>query len=557
MNELIARGQPKVADQALVNWDDKYCLIIDEIAGIRRLLRESLRNLGVKHCDQATSCGEAVAMLSKQRYDIVLCDYNLDGGKNGQQVLEEARVNHWLLPSSMFIIISAEKTVQSVIGAAEHQPDAYLIKPITEGVLLSRLNRIYNEKQLFRRIDQAYAERDFHEAARLCDLQVEQDRAHEVELLRMEAQMLIKAGELNAARQVFERVLAKNSYSWARVGVAKIRMQEGEFESARQIFAGVIEENKYYMDAYDNLATVYQQLGQADEACNVLERAAKISPNSVIRQRTLGEAALKMGKVDLAERAFRKCISDGANSINKSAEPYLGLARVYGIKQEPKEALALLESLRKEFTGSDLDLRATITKGLVYFESGDQRNARLLGDELEAMLAKTDERPDTNTCLDLASLLFAVGAQDSPIELLAYVTKNNDDNKAVLESVQKVFEKASMADEGTAVILSSRKEASDLMNQGVLLWKTGKYQEAVDWMHEARMKLPDNMRILFNSAQMLISFMQHNGHDPALEQEAHEVLLHVDKLSPGQYRFAQLMEQLNAISPRGRIGVTA
>jgi tetratricopeptide (TPR) repeat protein len=552
MNELIARGTPKTADAPLVNWDDKHCLIIDEIAGIRRLLRESLRNLGVKHCDQATSCGEAIALLSKQRYDIVLCDFNLDGGKNGQQVLEEARLNNWLLPSSMFIIISAEKTAQSVIGAAEQQPDAYLIKPITEGVLLTRLNRIWHEKQLFKHIDQAYADRNFHEAARLCDLQIESDRSHEVELLRMEAQLLIKSGELNAARQVYERILAKNSFSWARVGVAKIRMQEGEFESARQIFQDVINENKFYMDAYDNLATVYQQLGQTDEACNVLEKAAKMSPNSVVRQRTLGEAALKMGKVDLAERAFRKCINDSMHSINKSPEPYLGLARVHGIKQEPKEALALLESVKKEFAGGNLDLRATITKGMVYFESGDTRNARLLGDELEAMLAKTEERPETEICLEMATLLFAVGAQDTPTELLSYVVKNNDDNKAVLESVQQVFEKASMADEGTAVMLASRKQASDLMNQGVLLWKTGKYKEAVDWMHGARSILPDNMRILFNSAQMLISFMQHNGHDPAMEQEAHEVLLHVDKLSPGQYRFVQLMEQLSALSPRNK-----
>ncbi len=549
MNELIARGQPKQADAPLMIWDDKHCLIVDEIAGIRRLLRESLRNLGVKYCDQATSCGEAIALMSKQRYDIVLCDYNLDGGKNGQQVLEEARINHWLLPSSMFIIISAEKTMQSVLGAAEHQPDAYLIKPITEQVLLSRLNRLYQEKQLFKKIDQAYSERDFHEAARLCEIQVDQDRSHEVELLRMEAQMLIKAGEYNAARQVYERVLAKQSASWARVGVAKIRMHEGEYDSARQIFQGVIEENKYYMDAYDNLASVFNTLGQTDEACNVLEKATKLSPNSVVRQRTLGEAALKVGKVDLAERAFRKCISDGANDINKSAEPYLGLARVYGIKQEPKEALALLDSLRKEFQGSDLDLRATITKGLVYFESGDERNARLLGDQLEDMLSKTEERPDTSTCIDMAQLLFNVGSQDIPMDLLAYVIKNNDDNKAVLESVQQVFEKASLADEGTAVILSSRKEASDLMNQGVLLWKTGNYDEAVSWMRDARHKLPDNMRILFNSAQMLISYMQHNGYDQNLEREAKEVLLHVDKLMPGQYRFSQLMEQLASINP--------
>jgi hypothetical protein len=51
------------------------------------------------------------------------------------------------------------------------------------------------------------------------------------------------------------------------------------------------------------------------------------------------------------------------------------------------------------------------------------------------------------------------------------------------------------------------------MNKGVLLWKTGKLKEAVEWMREARKQLPHNMRILFNSAQILISHLQENGYD--------------------------------------------
>jgi predicted Zn-dependent protease len=107
-----------------------------------------------------------------------------------------------------------------------------------------------------------------------------------------------------------------------------------------------------------------------------------------------------------------------------------------------------------------------------------------------------------------------------------------------------------MGDEGNALIMQSKKEASDLMNQGVLLWKTGKLKEAVEWMRDARARLPNNLRILFNAAQILISHMQQLGFDPALSEEATEVLLHVDKIAPGQQRFAQLMEQLASLAPK-------
>jgi tetratricopeptide (TPR) repeat protein len=536
---------------AQIDWADKNYLVVDDFVGIRQLLRESLRSLGAKNIDQASSGGEAMALLAKIRYDVVLCDYNLGEGKNGQQVLEEARIRNLVNPSSVWLMVSAEKSVESVMGAAEHQPDSYLIKPITEGVLLSRLNRVWHKKQVFRMIDQACAEKDYLRAAKLCDAQIEISQSHEIELLRMKAKLMEQSGEPGKAREAYERVLEQREYQWARAGIARIRLANGEFEQARQMFQGVIAENRYYIDAYDQLALAYQSMGQNEEACAILERAAKLSPNSVPRQRNLGQACLKLGNLTLAAKAFRKCIAIGEYSIRKTPDAYLGLARVCGLKNETKEALQLLLTAQREFFGEheDIALRAKITEGLVYHESGDYRRARKAGDELEEQLRARPERPDIATCMEMATLLFAVGVKDAPVELLCYVIRNNHDNPLLLDDVQKIFEKARMGEEGSALIRDSKKEAADLMNQGVLLWKTGKLREAGEWMRNARMALPNNVRILFNAAQILISQMQQLGYDPALAAEAHQVLMHVDRLQPGQQRFAQLMEQLAALAP--------
>jgi tetratricopeptide (TPR) repeat protein len=539
-----------------IDWADKNYLVVDDFVGVRQLLREALRSLGAKNIDQASSGGEAMGLLARIRYDVVLCDYNLGDGKNGQQVLEEARVRNLVNPSTVWLMVSAEKSVESVMGAAEHQPDAYLIKPITEGVLLTRLNRVWHRKQIFRLIDQAYAEKDYLRAARMCDAAMEVHKAHEIDLLRMKAKLMEKSGEPDRAREVYERVLEQREYQWARSGIAKIRMANGEFEQARQAFQSVIAENRYYIDAYDQLALAYQNMGKLDEACAILERAAKLSPNSVPRQRNLGNVALKVGNVQIAEKAFRKCIAIGEYSIMKTPDAYLGLARVCGQKNDAKEALQLLAQAQREFAADhpDIALRSKITEGLVYHESGDYRRARKAGDELEALLNATDNRPDIPTCLELATLLFAVGVKDAPAALLCYVIRNNHDNPLLLDEVQKIFEKARLGDEGLELIRASKKEATDLMNQGVLLWKTGKLKDAVTWMREARKKVPNNQRILFNAAQILVSHMQQHGYDTALSAEAYDVLHHVDRLLPGQQRFAQLMEQLAQLQPAAEGG---
>ena len=541
-----------------IDWAEKHYLLVDDFVGIRQLLRESLRNLGAKHIDQAASGGEAMVLLSKTRYDVVLCDYNLGDGKNGQQVLEEARIRNLMLPSSVWLMVSAEKSVESVMGAAEHQPDAYIIKPITEGVLLTRLNRVWNKKQIFREIDQAFADKDYLRAARLCEEQIAHNPLHEIDLLRMKATLLLKSGEPEQARKVYQQVLEDREYNWARCGLAKILMNNGELDAALTMFQAVIADNRFYIDAFDQLAKSYQLQGKTEEAFGVLEKAAKLSPNSVPRQRALGQAALKLEKIAVAEKAFRKCIEIGEYSVMKTVDAFFGLARVCAQKNDTKEAIRLLNAAVHQFGGDQVELRAKITEGLVYHETGDYRRARKSGDELEVMLSdESKQRPDTETCLDMATLLFAVGVKEAPVGLLCYVTRNNHDNVPLLEDVQKIFDKARMSDEGVELIKASRKEAADMMNTGVLLWKTGKLVEAVEWMRVARKALPHNMRILFNSAQILISQLQQTGYVRELAEEAVAVLMHVDAIAPGQQRFAQLMEQLARLAPMSGVVAAA
>jgi CheY-like chemotaxis protein len=556
MRDVRAQKEPRSMNAnvtsnvtTLPDWKDQHYLLIDDTQGMRQLLRESLRSLGARYVDQVGSGGEAISMLLQTKYDVVLCDFNLGRGKNGQQVLEEAKVRELVLPTTVWMVVSAEKNVESVMGAAEHQPDAYLIKPITEEVLLSRLHRAWNKKQIFRAIDQAYVEKDYLRAAKLCDEQIEANKDYALNLLRMKATLLLKSGQPDLARAVYERVLATRNFNWATAGIAKIRLQNGEPEIAKQMLIDVIAENRYYIDAYDHLALAHQQLGQYQEAAIVLEKAAKLSPNSVTRQKRLGEISLKLGHTVIAEKAFRKCLAIGEHSVMKTPDAYLGLARVCGMKNEPDEAMQLLVQVQKEFGSEQIRLRSKITEGLVYHESGNYHKARKSGDELGNMLSATTIRPATATCLDMARLLFAVGVKEAPVALLVELIKNNHDNEILLEEVQQIFEKAQMGEEGLKIITHSRKEASDLMNRGVLLWKTGKLKEATAWMRTARMTLPNNLRVLFNCAQIMISAMEKNGYDRMMADEAREVLLHVDQINPGQQRFAKLMEALTAMAP--------
>ena len=548
MNDTVRK--PAEVVQPRLDWADKAYLIVDDFSGVRRMLREHLKKLGARRIDDAENGSVAMRMIADTHYDVVLCDYHLEDGRNGHQLLEEARARGLLKPSAIWVMVSAERSVESVMGAIECQPDAYLLKPFTEGSLLTRLEKARQHKDVFREIDAVFVGKDYLRAAKMCDAQIAANPMHEVDLLRMKATLMLKSGNTKEARSIYQQLLGDGDYQWARAGMGKIDLKDGNFDSARRTFQSVLSENRYYMDAYDQLALTYQSMGLAEEAGKVLESAVKLSPNSVTRQRTLGQVALQSGNVVVAERAFRKCIAIGEHSVNKNPDAYLGLARVCAMKNETDEAMRLLSTVQKEFANQDMELRAKIAEGIVYHESGDYRRARLIGDDLARMLANTSERPDTATSLEMATLMFIVGIKEAPIELLCYLIRNNHDNPVLLDDVRRLFTKARMREEGELLIQASRKTASELMDEGVLLWKAGKEPEAIAWTRDARKALPNNLRVLINAAQILISSLQKNGYDVDLATEANDVLIHIDKIAPGHQRFAQLFEQLSDLSAK-------
>lgn len=535
----------------ITDWSNKYCLLIDDFPSMCQMLRDMLQNMGARYIDQAENGSVAVAMLRKKKYDIVLCDYNLGGGKSGQQVLEEAKLRDMVGPACIWLMVSAVKNIESVMGAAEYQPDGYLLKPLTEAFLMTRLNRAWARKQVFKEIDRAYDARDYLKAAELCDARLATDQLHAYDLMRMKANLLMKSGEPDQARTVFEQALAERDFVWAKTGLAKIHLQYGEYESARELLQEVIEENIYYLDAYDQLAAAELHLGCFPEAERVLAKAVKLSPNSVLRQKTLGMAALKVGHIDVAEKAFRKCVEIGEHSVLKTPDAYFGLARAHGQKNQAMDALEVLAAVQKEFDTEEIRLRAKVTEGLVYHESGDWISARKCGDELGQLLRDTSERPNADTCLDMARLLFAVGIKDVPVELLREVVKNNHDNAPLALEVQQIFDKARMSEQGAEIVKAARREASEMMDRGAILWKAGKFDDAVEWMRHARTALPSNVRIAFNCAHLLIAYMEQHGAEEAMFAEARKILAHADKLAPNQRRFAQLQKQLAALLPDG------
>lgn len=527
-------------------------LVIDDFQGMRSMLTGVLKACGAnpRAIDTAANGPESIQLLTKKRYDIVLCDFNLGHGQNGMQILEEAKFRNLIGPGCCWIMVTAEKTVDTVMGTAEAQPDAYLLKPVTEAVLTSRIAKIRAKKETFTDIDRAVATRDYLKAIRLCEERAASDKVNAIELLRIKCDLLTQTGQSDKARQTYEKILANRDVPWAQLGLAKVHMQAGQYDAACNLLEKLIDSNRNYLDAYDCLAETYQKLGEPDQAEDILERAIQLSPNSHARQRVIGELALRSGKLERAEKAFRKTLKLSEHSARKSPDAFLGLARTVGSLENPKEALSILDQMNKVFDGEEVRIKSKAVEGHVYHRNGLANEARAAAEQLVGMLEHGNTRADSAAVRDMAELLLVTGQQDKGLALLQSEIMNNPDDERNLDAIKQVFRKAGLAEQGDTVVASSRQEATLLMNAGILLARAGNHLEAIGKMRNAVSKMPRNVRLLLNSAHIMLDYMEQAGIEASLIREVRSNLLAANQLAPNESRFVDLMARLEKLTIR-------
>lgn len=508
-------------------------LIIDDFQGMRTMLREFVKSMGVTRIDTASHGRDAMSQLSNSSYDIVICDYNLGEGQNGQQILEEAKLRNYVGVSTIWVMVTAEKTADMVMGAAEVKPDDYLLKPINQVLLESRLEKLIARKQSLGGIEKAIKARDYLGAIALCDQQLKTQVVNPQEILRIKSDLLLTMGDFDAARALFEAVSAVRSVPWATTGLGKILFHAKEYEQARDLFQQVLNENKVYMEASDWLARTLVALGQGEQAQQVLLEAVKLSPNSPTRQKTLGETAFNNGALDVAQTAFEKTIKIGEYSPHKNPSVFAGLAKVLSEKDSPAEALKVLERSKKEFKHNTLaSIQTAAAESVVYAKLGqtDKAEAALAG--AEQMMEKLSGKVSPEIAMDLAQSMFKLGKKDKACALLQDVVKNNHENGELSRHVESMFARENLADEGQALIKQSRQEVIDINNQGVMLAKQGDFLAGAKLLRTAIKNLPNSEVMMVNLCGLLIGLMTKEGKNEAMATEVRGLLERVRELNP-------------------------
>ncbi len=492
---------------------DLKILVIDDFENFRLALKQMLRAFGVVDIHTASNGEDAVKKCETSRYDIILCDYNLGDKKSGQQILEELRFKEIIRYDTIFVIVSAETAKDMVMGALEYLPDGYITKPINKELLQKRLDVLLEQRDEMGDVIKALDKKDWLRVIELCKEQVANHTKFTTWCLRTQASAHYMLDQHEEARRIYEEVLTKRDIGWARLGMGKVQLAQKQFDQAIESFRSLLDNNPDAVDAYDWLASTYEQMGRLQEAQRALEKASEISPFAILRQQKLADVAMRNKNVEKATDAYRSAVKLSNNSVHDKPDNYLQLSRclselsegdksVEG-KKRAKEAMTTLDKVNHKFKeNTNVRLQSMLIESRVHLgQDNDRKSKEVLSKAIEFM-DQIELKPEDH--LEMAKTLYAQGQVDKAERTLSMLAQTHGHDRNIMNQIEDLLDEP--------VSLKKKMKARSLNKEGITLFEAGNIKEAIDVFEKALEATPKHPALNLNLVQVMLKALKSNAH---------------------------------------------
>ncbi|MCH8500229.1 MAG: tetratricopeptide repeat protein [Marinobacter sp.] len=480
-------------------------LIVDDFENFRLSLRQMLRSFGADHIEVAANGQTAVQRCTYEHFDVILCDYNLGKGKNGQHILEELRHRKLLKRTSLFIMVTAETSKEMVMGAREYQPDAYLTKPINRAMLDKRLGDLVEQRNALLPINREIDLENLPQAITLCRQALQDKPKYKTWLLKTLAELYFQLGDYTHARKIYEDVVSQRKLSWAQLGLARVLLAEQHYDEACSALNALIEEQPDFVEAYDVLAKTLAKQGKAAKAQKMLQKATELSPNALLRHKSLADIATQNQDMETAASAWRTTVTLGTHSVHDSPEHYISLGRSLSDLSDGDqtevgqnyagEALRIVSVMEKRFPEAvGVSTKSKLIQARVHAGQGRSREANAALEQ--AKLDIDPEKLDPDLGLDLAKTYYSVGATQLAEALLGDLAKRFENDPQVLGQIENLLDEP--------VSFRQKVKARALNRDGIKAFEGENLTDAASAFREALALVPNHAALNLNLIQVIL-----------------------------------------------------
>jgi DNA-binding response OmpR family regulator/Tfp pilus assembly protein PilF len=505
------------------NYRSLRFLIVDNIKPSQDILKQYVMRKTNKQVDSTHYAQDVASICQQKTYDVILLGYDLgENQKNGQQILEELRVNRYINRHCIVILITAEVSQSMVLAALEHKPDHYLCKPYTLSELDKRLNYCLHKKKSMERIYQALDDDNPLLVIERCKYALHNNTKYKTECLGIISRQYFELQRYDEAKSIYLSHKNSANCQWAMIGLGKLALHEKKLKQAEKLFKLLIKDYPLYLSSYDWLAVTYEEQFHYLFAEEILEQALKLSPRSLSRLKKFANLCIHNQHFDKATFAYEKNYTLAHNSIHHCADNTVKYVQalvehtpslpLVDAKKFNNKAFTFIKQMTRDFQDVDIKIQSHLLNACLF--------------------EVTREKELANEELQRGELLLIKEQENIAIEKLieiSYTLKKLDKNNLAIQIIEA--REKSIAEEKEskhAGVVNFKDKVQVDIELGLVLYSEKKYQDAIKKLESALSCYPQHIGITLNLIQvLLVSYIE--GESNGVELERARVLL--DKLN--------------------------
>lgn len=116
-------------------------LVVDDMATMRRIVKNILKQLGFANTEEAENGQEALQKLRADNFSLVVSDWNMPV-MSGIDMLRAIRADD-KLKTIPVLMVTAEAQQANLVEAVQAGVSNYIVKPFTAETMQDKLNKIF------------------------------------------------------------------------------------------------------------------------------------------------------------------------------------------------------------------------------------------------------------------------------------------------------------------------------------------------------------------------------------------------------------------------------
>ena len=535
----------------MVNIANKSILIIDDMPTMCSIIKAIVQSMGALNIDMSYSAADAIRRLAMKTYDIILCDYHLGAGMNGQQILEQGKAHGFIRAKTCFLMITAEKSKGMVLAALEYRPDGYVVKPFTKNGIAETLERTLAYKEDIAEINQAIERGDIESAILACGEKIKTNPENSLEYFKIQSNLLMESGLFKEARGILENIVSRHEIPWAVLALAKSLVLEKKYLDAKPLLCGMIEKNPNQVECYDWLSRIHVELDDPVKAQQILEAGTKISSYSVARKKAFATLALDNGDIARAVQGIKELIALSKNSIYNVGEDVIRFARTLSLQGFDQDARDILRAAKFSIKANLSDhLRIAIINSKAAYKDKNRAAAVAYLNEAKKHHKALGDEAEDNDVLQLAENSLLIEDLDYAKRISEDFLRKHRSDIEICGKLKHVFVEFGLSELFIDVSILAGNDESAINKRGIELFKRKRYREAVELFERAVAADTEDITITLNAVQAMIACIREGIDSASLTIRARSYLDRTGKSNDNAIddRHSKLMAMLDELS---------